>query len=168
MKYKLISLLVLALIFAAIFSCNQNEEEKEINENELGIVNANVISTEEHFDTVAQYVQTEPGESKRFMRSFENAPPLIPHTTNGFFPIKKDNNICLSCHLPNLVEASGAIAIPESHFTNLRPQPKLEGELYSVTDELLIDYGNEINNQYFNCSQCHVPQANVKIDIKNK
>lgn len=70
--------------------------------------------------------------------------------------------------MPNLVEASGAVAIPESHFTNLRPKPVLDGEIYSVTTELLIDFNKKMDNQFFNCSQCHVPQTNVKVDIRNK
>jgi cytochrome c-type protein NapB len=165
MKYKLISLSVIGVLFFAIFSCNRNNESDE---KELDSMNSDLLITEQNFDSMATYITTEPGEGGKFARAFENAPPLIPHTTEGFFPIKRDNNICLSCHMPNLVVASGAVAIPESHFTNLRPQPVLEGEVYSVTSELLIDFNKKMDNQYFNCSQCHVPQTTVKVDIRNK
>ena len=79
------------------------------------------------------------------------------------------NNICLSCHLPEKAEEVGAVVLPKTHFMNLRPEMKeKDGVLYfadeqTVTKEDLDHY----NAAYFNCSQCHAPQANVRVDIEN-
>ena len=40
-----------------------------------------------------------PGANAVLERSFENAPPLIPHNLDDMLPITTDNNMCLSCHI---------------------------------------------------------------------
>ncbi len=114
------------------------------------------------------------GTSENIERSFENAPPLIPHSNEGFLPIKKDLNLCLTCHLPKFAEATKSTAIPKSHFMSFRPEITEEAGkmmLYSdnehgnsVTEK---DLGDEFNQARFNCTQCHVPQANITVELKN-
>lgn len=93
-----------------------------------------------------------PGESTRYDRSFENAPPLIPHDISDLIPITKDNNMCVSCHMPEVAESVGATPIPKSH-------------LYSI--RFNKDKGGELSQDRYNCTTCHVPQANVKPRVKN-
>ena len=92
------------------------------------------------------------GESKRYDRSFENAPPLIPHDLEGLIPITADNNMCVSCHMPEVAKDVGATPIPKSHLYSIRNKKDLEGKL---SDDRL------------NCTTCHVPQANVEAKFKN-
>ena len=92
------------------------------------------------------------GESKRYDRSFENAPPLIPHDLEGLIPITADNNMCVSCHMPEVAKDVGATAIPKSHLYSIRNKKDLEGKL---------------SDDRFNCTTCHVPQANVEAKFKN-
>ncbi len=118
---------------------------------ELGI---STIRSDSLFDESVKtpgvkYVGKAPGaNNKKFARSFENAPPMIPHSVAGLLPIKK-NNICLSCHMPskddpNVAITKGATRISSTHISEL--DGNLKGEL---------------NKAYFNCSQCHAPQANL-------
>ena len=92
------------------------------------------------------------GESKRYDRSFENAPPLIPHDLEGLIPITADNNMCVSCHMPEVAKDVGATPIPKSH-------------LYSIRNKK--DLGGKLSDDRFNCTTCHVPQANVEAKFKN-
>jgi len=160
---------VLTFIFLLILGCHGNKKEEHIEENKLGIIDASVKSEETNLKAKAEYDNIQPGKAEKIDRSFENAPPLIPHTTTGFLPIRKENNICFSCHMPDKVEESGAIAIPASHFTNLRPKMvEVDGVLEFEKEELVyIQELDTVNHAYFNCSQCHVPQTNVTIDIEN-
>ena len=92
------------------------------------------------------------GESKRYDRSFENAPPLIPHDLEGLIPITADNNMCVSCHMPEVAKDVGATPIPKSLLYSIRNKKDLEGKL---------------SDDRFNCTTCHVPQANVEAKFKN-
>lgn len=92
------------------------------------------------------------GQSQKYERSYENAPPLIPHDIEGLVPITKDSNTCIDCHMPEFAKDVGATAIPKSHLTDLR-----NGK----------DLGGKLNEARFNCTQCHVPQANAKPLVEN-
>lgn len=94
-----------------------------------------------------------PGTSKRIERSFENAPPMIPHSLEGLVPITKDNNMCVTCHMPEVAADMGATPIPKSHTFDMRTEKDLNGTLAE---------------QRFNCTQCHAPQADAKPLVKNK
>lgn len=160
---------ILFLIFAFI-SCTSNKSNNDlIDEDKLGIIDADVKSEETNFKEKAKYNVVIPGSGAKVERAFENAPPLIPHTTQGFFPIKIDQNICLSCHMPEEAKTTGAISLPETHFMDLRPQPVEENGEYTIkgNETLIVKHKEKLNNSYFNCSQCHVPLTNVQVDIEN-
>jgi cytochrome c-type protein NapB len=112
-----------------------------------------------------------PGTSTRIDRSFENAPPMIPHTVEGFVPIKANNNMCLTCHMPAVAGAMKSTSIPKSHFTNYRPEVKEKHGLYKVDakegDVVAKDMGDQLNKARYNCTQCHVVQAKVSVFIPN-
>ena len=92
------------------------------------------------------------GEAQRYDRSFENAPPMIPHDLEGLIPITADNNMCVTCHMPEVAKDVGATPIPKSHLYSIRNKKDLEGKL---------------SDDRFNCTTCHVPQANVEAKFKN-
>ena len=92
------------------------------------------------------------GEAQRYERSFENAPPMIPHDLEGLIPITADNNMCVTCHMPEVAKDVGATAIPKSHLYSIRNKKDLDGKL---------------SDDRFNCTVCHVPQANVEAKFKN-
>jgi len=125
----------------------------------------------------AKYDRPAPGAAKRFARSYVNAPPLIPHSVDGLLPITAKNNACLGCHMPDVAKSMGATPIPESHFTDFRPSTKVvngkivkDGKAVSnATDIKIAKFKKlkKLNPARYNCSQCHVPQANVKPLVGN-
>ncbi len=157
---------IMLIVFSV--SCNQ-KKEKSIDENTLGIIDADVKSEDTNLKEKAKFSDAQPGTAEVFNRAFENAPPLIPHTVEGFLPIKIENNICLSCHMPDKVEESGAVEIPKMHFTILRPALYEKNGVYYFADKdtLVREETDKLNNAFFNCTQCHVPQAKIRVDIKN-
>jgi len=124
------------------------------------------------------YKRPAPGAAKRFARSYVNAPPLIPHSVEGLLPITAANNACLGCHMPDVAKSVGATPIPESHFVDFRPTTKLgkngqlikDGKKVKNTSDVKIAKFKKLkklNPARYNCSQCHVPQANVKPLVGN-
>ena len=166
-KMKSMKYLALITLFFVV-ACQQPKETK-IDEDKLGFIDADLDSDETNFKMKADFNVDKPKAGNTIERAFENAPPMIPHTTAGFFPIKIDNNICLSCHMPDKVKESGAREISKTHFQSWRPQLKEENGTYSNPDdkEVYVETMDKLNNAYFHCSQCHVPQANVTINIEN-
>ena len=160
--------ILLLLVLFAFVACNDKNSNEGIEDDELGFINADVTSEETDFKIRAEYMPERPGESEKIGRAFENAPPLIPHTTSGFFPIKADRNICLSCHMPEKAKEVEAVPLPETHMSNIRPKIILVDGVYQIPKEkIAVHKLDDLNNAYFNCSQCHVPQTNVKVDITN-
>jgi len=152
--------------------------KKEVDENELGLrkdglYDENLKPVDAKFDAPA------PGSAKKFARSYVNAPPLIPHSVEGLLPITMKSNQCLSCHMPDVAKSMGATPIPPSHFTNYRPETKMEGGKVvkegkvlgqANTSDIKLAKAKKLKGLYqgrYNCSQCHVPQANVKPLVKN-
>ena len=167
---------ILAAMFSlfVIVSCGDSEDaatNNKLEENELGFINASLTQDEGLLGDKANYSKKQPGTSQTIERSFENAPPMIPHTVENFFPIKKKSNICLTCHIPDVAKTMDPMPtpIPETHFQNWRPDViKKDGKyLVENNSEAHNEDLDKLNNAYFNCSQCHVPQADVSIDIKN-
>lgn len=166
MKNRYLFIIPLAVI---LIGCSHKKANDIIEDKQLGIIDADVKSEDTNLKSMARYVDSKPGESEKIERSFENAPPLIPHTTIGFFPIKKDNNICLSCHLPEKAKETGAVELPATHFTDLRPAMiEVDGVLeFEDESNIHMQKLDEPNHAYYNCSQCHVPQTQVTINIEN-
>ena len=157
--------------------------KKVVEENVLGLrktslFNEDVKPVDGKFDRAA------PGAAPKFERAYVNAPPMIPHSTEGLLPITQKNNQCLGCHMPDVAKGVGATPIPASHFTNYRPTTVLkDGELVKEGKKVGIqkgDMGNvgdiklakvkKLDHLYqgrFNCSQCHAPQADVKTAVGN-
>ena len=128
---------------------SDSKEAKDLNI----LRSANDVMDEEEVKLVdINWTKPAAGEAQRYDRSFENAPPLIPHDLEGLIPITADNNMCVSCHMPEVAKEVGATAIPKSHLYSIRNKKDLEGKL---------------SDDRFNCTTCHVPQANVEAKFKN-
>lgn len=148
-----------------------------ISEESLGLRKTNLYTEDKVKPVKCEYSKAAPGTAKRFDRAYENAPPLIPHSVEGLLPITKNNNACLGCHMPDVAPSVGATPIPPSHFVDFRPQTKLgkngqvikEGKVIKNTSDVKVVM-HKLHKLYegrFNCTQCHVPQANVKPLVKN-
>ncbi len=165
---------ILAILFSVFLfaSCEDTKEKEktEFTDSELGFIDADLMQEEGLLGEKPEFVGGTPGSGDaKIDRAFENAPPMIPHTVEGFFPITIDNNVCTSCHLPEVADAVNATPIAASHFQNWRPEVIEKDGLYEVKDNEKAhteDLGR-LNNAYYNCSQCHVPLTNVKVNIEN-
>ena len=97
----------------------------------------------------ADPITPEQNTSIREPRNYPEQPPLIPHTTEGY-EISAHANKCLSCHARTRVRDSRAPMISITHFADRDGQ-----FLASISPR-----------RYF-CTQCHVPQHNVKLPVEN-
>src|SRR5262249_39449639 len=97
----------------------------------------------------APLMTPEQNTSEREVRNYPEQPPLIPHSTEGY-EISANANKCLSCHARARTRESQAPMISITHFAD-RDGPFLS----SVSPR-----------RYF-CTQCHVPQHNVKAPVEN-
>jgi cytochrome c-type protein NapB len=142
-----------------------------ISENEIGYRSEDLLN-EEFVIPKIDYTAGAPGTVGNWERSFENAPPMIPHTMEGFVPIKAGVNACLACHLPAVAAALKATAMPKSHFTDYRPEVIEQNGLYQVDakegEVISKDLGANYNLARYNCTQCHAPQANTTVFIDNQ
>ncbi len=122
-----------------------------------------------------EYSKAAPGTSKRLPRSYENAPPLIPHSIDGLVPITLKNNACLGCHMPSVAKSMGATPMPPTHFKDfffatkkkLIKQKLYEDVIAYKARLTLMAKKEDIAPQRYNCVQCHVPQANAKPLVAN-
>lgn len=149
MKLKKYTVSLVALAALVVVGCAAGAQ-KTVSDESLSLRKANVFS--ENVKPVATaYSKAAPGTAKTIERSYQDAPPLIPHSVDGLLPITRKNNACLGCHMPDVAKSMNATPIPKTHFMDFRTQKML----------------SHLAQQRFNCSQCHVPQANVKPLVKN-
>jgi cytochrome c-type protein NapB len=157
---------VLAILFAA--GCGAAQKAQVVSESELGYGDRGTPPP-------VEYSKAAPGTSKKFERSYQNAPPMIPHSVEGLLPITIKNNACLGCHMPNVAASMGATPIPPTHFKDFFFETKsklIKHKLYE--DEAAykarlakLAKKEDIAPQRYNCSQCHAPQANAKPLVAN-
>ena len=91
----------------------------------------------------------EQNSSIREPRNYPEQPPVIPHSTEGY-EISANANKCLSCHARTRVRESQAPMISITHFTDR------EGQFLA-----------SISPRRYFCTQCHVPQHNVRVPVEN-
>lgn len=147
MKFK-----VIFSTFLAVFLVACAVLPKQVGENDIGIRKVSLFDEQGVNLKDINWTAEPAGMSKKFNRSFENAPPFIPHDTDGMFPITKDMNMCVTCHMPEFAKDAGATPIPASHLYDIRNKK---------------DKGGVLHDERFNCDTCHVPQANAEAPFKN-
>jgi len=173
LKKSLISMAALGLMAASVANAGQ----KVVSEEELGLRKTTLFN-ENVAPPKVEFTKAQPGSAKTFERSYVNAPPLIPHSVKGLLPITIKNNACLGCHMPDVAKSVGATPIPESHFVDFRPTTKVDAKGNIIKDGKVVKNTADIkiakfkklkklNPARYNCSQCHVPQANVKPLVGN-
>jgi len=162
--------LSLLLGFFVLFMVSCNDGKEEINQ--LPVSSGDELLSDNSDNTeMAKYPTTAENDSEAIERSFENSPPLIPHTVEGMFKITAEQNKCLMCHMPEKADEKNAKKIPITHFTDYRPVITEEGDLYVVqakeNEVVSASTGPEINKAMFNCNLCHAPQAEIDPMVKN-
>ncbi len=168
---------ILSVVAVSCLAISAYAADKVITPESLSLRKTNIVDESKAAPVDAKFDAKAAGQAKTIERSYQNAPPLIPHSVDGLLPIKKDSNQCLGCHMPDVAKGVGATPIPASHFTDFRPKTELKDgkvikdgkAVVNTTDVTLAKYKamKKLNPARFNCSQCHVPQANIKPLVKN-
>lgn len=157
------SLIVVGLLVlvVALFGCSKPDTDlvqdvlevakqpTEVADHELSYRNEPLMDPS--ITPAADFGAADPGESKLLTRAFENAPPLIPHNTDGLLPITMDENTCLDCHLPENALDAEATPTPASHLYDIRRNKQL----------------SDLNPANYHCTLCHATQAKVDGLIDN-
>jgi cytochrome c-type protein NapB len=82
-------------------------------------------------------------------RSYTDQPPTIPHKIDGY-EITTNVNRCMMCHSRQRTEEFQAPMVSATHFMN--------------RDH---DYLAQLSPRRYFCTQCHVPQTDAKVPIRN-
>jgi cytochrome c-type protein NapB len=143
-----------------------------ITEESLGLRKTDLYSEDTTVSDETKYAKSVAGSGKVIKRAFQDAPPMIPHDTDGMLPIKIGDNQCTGCHMPEVASSMGATPIPVSHFTNFRPTHKFDGQNFTksidnMKNEMAIKETTHLQGARFNCSQCHAPQSQGSLAVEN-
>ena len=87
--------------------------------------------------------------AEKEVRNYPEQPPVIPHTTEGY-QIDMNGNKCLSCHSRARTAESQAPMLSITHFMDR------DGQFLA-----------SVSPRRFFCTQCHVPQHEVKAPVAN-
>lgn len=140
-----------ALLAALAVALPAAAEDQAIPDDDLGLSKTSVY--DDPAPPAFEYGDQDAGTvGKRAARSYMTAPPMIPHTTKDMVPITRDFNLCKDCHVqPDLIgtkiSAGMPVPAPVSHYADVK-----KGELYMGR---------------WNCTQCHRPQADVKLLVES-
>lgn len=173
-KFALI--LIIAGTFTACFNSDNSQTKSQENKS-FGLRDADLLDETKVVSDETKYLTDPAGASTKIKRAYENAPPMIPHDTEGMLPITIDNNQCIMCHDPMLAESMGATAIPKSHFTSFREDVNIDKKGQLQRDGKVVANGSDLktiikpldhlSNARFNCSACHAPQSQSEIVPEN-
>ena len=87
--------------------------------------------------------------SEKEVRNYPEQPPVIPHSIEGY-QIDINGNKCLSCHARARTGESQAPMVSITHFMDR------DGQFLA-----------SVSPRRFFCTQCHVPQHEVKVPVEN-
>jgi cytochrome c-type protein NapB len=87
--------------------------------------------------------------TEREVRNYPEQPPLIPHSIDGY-QVDLNGNKCLSCHARSRTGESQAPMLSITHFMDR------DGQFLA-----------SVSPRRFFCTQCHVPQHQVKAPVEN-
>lgn len=100
------------------------------------------------------YDGADPGTNRKVPRSYDTAPPMIPHQVEDYLPITTRNE-CLNCHVnpPKAMVEAKITVVPDSHYVDR------EGEDRATTPGSV----RSVSLRFYQCSMCHAPQADAPV-----
>ena len=148
---------VLTTCLIAVASMAFSVQAESVNENDMGLSRTSV------FDTAApsafDYGGSAPGAGNELLpKSYDDAPPQIPHSVVGLMPVTAKNNVCIGCHVQpenagKEVAKGLPIPAPTSHYDAPAFGKPAAG--------LAPTASKKLSGSRFVCTQCHAPQAKV-------
>jgi len=124
--------------------------EVTISDDELGLRKGTLMN-EELVVPQSEMKLAEAGKSQVIDRSFENAPPMIPHNIAEFVPVTLKSNMCLDCHDPEIAADMEATSVPASHMYDIRNDKQLD----------------KLSGANYNCTLCHATVTDAKPLVRN-
>ena len=178
---KAISKITIGLATAALLFVGCNDAAKavpakeakvvpSISEESLGLRKTDLYSENTTEGDATKYSTSAVGSGHKIARAFQDAPPMIPHDTEGMLPITINNNQCTACHDPAVAADMGATPYPSSHTTNFRPKSVAESGVNTSSANLSnisIKEESKLVGARFNCTQCHAPQSDSPAPANN-
>lgn len=110
--------------------------------------------TDDRVPPLAVFTDASPGGNDRLARAYDGAPPLVPHSLEGFVPIRSSENACLLCHQTGSTDPADPPQVPRSHLTDLRAAPDVVRET--------------VAGARWNCTACHVMQSDAPVLVGNR
>lgn len=133
-------------LFAIVFSCLTLAAAAQVGDGHpRGLRGATALDKESTTPLMPKMVN----DDIRKGRAFVMQPPVIPHQIENY-QLDRNFNKCMTCHGRSKVSESQAVMVGVSHFTGR------DGKFRS-----------EIAPQRYFCTQCHVPQMDVKVPVEN-
>ena len=173
------ALLIVGCGDAGATPSNNAKVKPTISEESLGLRKTDLYSESTTVGDETKYSKSFAGSGRMIKRAFQDAPPMIPHDTEGMLPITIKDNQCTGCHMPEVASSMNATAIPGSHFTNFRPATAmangkmtkngkvLENTTTASLSDISIKHGDKLQGARFNCTQCHAPQSEGALVVEN-
>ena len=88
-------------------------------------------------------------DDQRKTRNYPMQPPLIPHQIDNY-QVDLRFNKCMDCHGRTRTQESGAPMVSVTHYQDR------DGNMRQ-----------EVSPRRYFCTQCHVPQADTRVPVKN-
>lgn len=152
----------LCVLAGACLASAGHAADKGIPADDMGLSKTSVFA--DPAPPVYNYPQGMPGTTPDLPVSFPGAPPQIPHNIDAFVPVTASNNQCKACHdNPGGWGAQRQKGIPPSI-----PQTHYMEPAYGKAQAGLPEKKDKtLSSARFNCTQCHVPQAETKPLVSN-
>lgn len=168
----IISIAAICVLMSGGFAASTSAKKVKLDETEIGLRKVDLYSEDYVKPNGTNYHKDAPGTSKKFDRAYMNAPPMIPHDIDDLGEIDKNNNACLGCHMPDVADSMGATPIPKTHFTSFRPVVEVDDKDNAklVGNDMFVkkDLEGKLWQGRFNCTQCHAPQTQGKLNVASK
>lgn len=142
---------VVAMVSLAVIQ-NRVADELAIADRDLGLRKTSL--TDDRVPPRVVFTEAAPGGNARLARAYDGAPPLIPHSLDGFVPITSSENTCLLCHQTGSTDPADPPQVPRSHLIDFRRAPAVVRETVAGTR--------------WNCTACHVMQSDAPALVENQ
>jgi cytochrome c-type protein NapB len=141
---KTFKLSLLAVVAMAVVACASSGPQV----NSLRGKSASTV--DDHNLQVKEYVGKRPGQGALIARTFNDQPPLIPHTIENY-DISREANDCLDCHISDEFKGKKMPMVGKSHLV-ANADPKAEPKISMLR---------------YQCNTCHVPQVDAQPLVDN-
>lgn len=141
---KTFKLSLLAIIALAVVACATSE--LQVN----SLRGSSASTADNNALQVKEYVGKRPGQGALIARTFNDQPPLVPHTIENY-EISATENACWDCH--NSADFKGK-KMPMVGKSHLLPVMDSQAE-------------PKLNMLRYQCDTCHVPQVDAQPLVDN-